>query len=354
MNINRLIIVPIAIFCFSASLFSEAQCMEKVNDEKIENHQTTLVPAGGIMAFSGEVPPSGWLLCDGKQVSSLEYPELYTIIGEKYAPEDEKSFLVKRNMAAKFEKTFYLPDLKGRVIVGVDGGSGRVTSNNTLGAQVLKYIINIGNNNPLESKKYVERINLLEKKISEIEIYQNKSVTVFISSQTALNQALITFKNVFTPHYDHYMITFNNILPSINQEYLAYQLGTVGGNVWITTGYNSVNTTTFSNGNSIPVFFSKCDGGGYLSSNNYTQKISGNSLFGGLCGTMHIYNPNNANVYTNSTFMSNYCIDNEGTIASCQGSSSVPNNNHDSIRFNLGGNAFFVNGTIRIYGIRKD
>ena len=66
--------------------------------------------------------------------SSLTYPGLYEVIKEKYAPENIRAFLIERNGVAVLEKTFYIPDLRGRVIVGVDGGTGRVASNNTIGS----------------------------------------------------------------------------------------------------------------------------------------------------------------------------------------------------------------------------
>ncbi|MCE3239210.1 MAG: 19, gp19 [Gammaproteobacteria bacterium] len=141
-------LILIAACCIASSLWAEVQGADEGKDQRGESSAAVRyvapkedvrsfseeeVPTGSIMAFAGAVAPQGWLLCDGKQESSLEYPELYRVIGEKYAPEDEKPFLIKRNMAAKFEKTFYLPDLIGRVIVGVDERGVRVTSNNTLG-----------------------------------------------------------------------------------------------------------------------------------------------------------------------------------------------------------------------------
>ncbi|WP_415894646.1 phage tail protein [Neptuniibacter sp. PT34_22] len=52
---------------------------------------------------------AGWLFCDGSAVSSKECWELFDIIGTAYGGDGEQ---------------FYLPDLRGRFIRGVDGGSG--------------------------------------------------------------------------------------------------------------------------------------------------------------------------------------------------------------------------------------
>lgn len=92
------------------------------------------IPVGSVIAFAGFTAPDGWLMCDGKQYSSLEYFELYDEINTKYVPNDEIDFVKKFNQKSKEEKIFYVPDLQGRVIVGVGGDkTERVTSNNKLG-----------------------------------------------------------------------------------------------------------------------------------------------------------------------------------------------------------------------------
>lgn len=74
------------------------------------------VPSGTIVPYGGAVPPPGWLLCDGAAVSSTDYPELSealgTAWGEGTSDEDDAT-------------DFNLPDLRGRFLRGVDGGSGR-------------------------------------------------------------------------------------------------------------------------------------------------------------------------------------------------------------------------------------
>lgn len=89
--------------------------------------QGQTLPSGVVMAFAGSVPPGGYLLCFGQTVSQSTYPGLFSAIGTTYGP------AVGGN--------FTLPDLRGRVIAGLDnmGGSaaGRLTariSGSTLGA----------------------------------------------------------------------------------------------------------------------------------------------------------------------------------------------------------------------------
>lgn len=78
-----------------------------------------IIPIGVVNPFAGGSAPSGWLLCDGAEVSQVTYPTLYALI------------LATWGTAASGQ--FKLPDLRGRVITGADGGAGRIASNNALG-----------------------------------------------------------------------------------------------------------------------------------------------------------------------------------------------------------------------------
>lgn len=69
------------------------------------------LPIGAIIAFSGEIVPSGWLLCDGSVVSRTTYSELFNAIGLNYV-EDGVEWLD--------EERFPLPNAKGRALVGKD------------------------------------------------------------------------------------------------------------------------------------------------------------------------------------------------------------------------------------------
>lgn len=79
-------------------------------------------PAGIIMPFAGTVAPQGCLFCDGSAVSRTTYAALFEVIGTTYGAGDG-------------ETTFNIPDLSGRVVIGVSnshalgttGGSETVT-----------------------------------------------------------------------------------------------------------------------------------------------------------------------------------------------------------------------------------
>jgi microcystin-dependent protein len=61
-----------------------------------------------------------WLLCDGRSLEILSYPQLYTIIGDSFGSEDDEHF--------------NLPDFRGRVAGFIGQGTG--LTNRTLGNSV--------------------------------------------------------------------------------------------------------------------------------------------------------------------------------------------------------------------------
>jgi microcystin-dependent protein len=77
------------------------------------SHNAILFPAGVFVPFAGEVEniPSGWMLCDGSEVSRSEYANLYNAIGVCWGTGDGST-------------TFNIPDLRGMFLRGVSGDSG--------------------------------------------------------------------------------------------------------------------------------------------------------------------------------------------------------------------------------------
>jgi microcystin-dependent protein len=79
---------------------------------------SAFVPTGAMLMWLTDVPPAGWLLCDGQTVSRTTYAPLFGVIGTSFGGGDGST-------------TFNLPDLRGRVPLGKDnmGGlsAGRVT-----------------------------------------------------------------------------------------------------------------------------------------------------------------------------------------------------------------------------------
>lgn len=64
-----------------------------------------LVPAGTIIMSAALQTPAGYLLCDGRELSKVEYADLYAVIGNKYTDISSTT-------------TFKIPNMVGRVAVG--------------------------------------------------------------------------------------------------------------------------------------------------------------------------------------------------------------------------------------------
>lgn len=68
---------------------------------------SVLPPAGAIMPYAGAAAPTGWLLADGSEVSRSTYSDLFDVCGTTYGAGDGST-------------TFNLPDLQGKIPVGLD------------------------------------------------------------------------------------------------------------------------------------------------------------------------------------------------------------------------------------------
>jgi microcystin-dependent protein len=65
------------------------------------------LPSGSITQFAGSSAPTGWLSCDGANVSRTTYAALFAVVGTTYGVGDGST-------------TFGLPNMKGRIPVGYD------------------------------------------------------------------------------------------------------------------------------------------------------------------------------------------------------------------------------------------
>jgi microcystin-dependent protein len=79
-----------------------------------------IAPFGMVVAWTTASAPTHWLLCDGSDVSRTTYADLFAAIGITYG-------------AGNGTTTFTLPDLRGRVIIMVDGAANRITAASTGG-----------------------------------------------------------------------------------------------------------------------------------------------------------------------------------------------------------------------------
>jgi len=72
-------------------------------------------PIGMISIWPGASTPDDWLDCNGQAVSRTAYADLFTVIGTQFGAGDGST-------------TFNVPNLKGRVIAGLDTGQAEFDS----------------------------------------------------------------------------------------------------------------------------------------------------------------------------------------------------------------------------------
>lgn len=71
----------------------------------IADPNLAITPLGGIIPYAGAAAPTGWLLCNGAQVSRVTYQSLFNLIGTTYGAGDGST-------------TFNVPDLSQRFPLG--------------------------------------------------------------------------------------------------------------------------------------------------------------------------------------------------------------------------------------------
>jgi microcystin-dependent protein len=93
----------------SASIFEV-----EATDDVEAGSSSVFLPTGSIVPYAGPTAPDGWLLCDGSVVNIFDYPDLSNIIQTQFG--------------SSTSTTFTLPDLRGRVVAGVDNMDNSVGS----------------------------------------------------------------------------------------------------------------------------------------------------------------------------------------------------------------------------------
>jgi microcystin-dependent protein len=84
------------------------------------NQFALLVPTGTIVTYAGTIAPAGWFICDGSAKSKTVYTNLFNVVGTIYG-ESGSNFL--------------LPNLKGKVPVGLDNSQSEFNTIGQLGGE---------------------------------------------------------------------------------------------------------------------------------------------------------------------------------------------------------------------------
>lgn len=78
-------------------------------ERKLQSDQVEGDPTGTVKMFAGASAPTGYMVCDGSGLDTTTYASLFAVIGYTYGGAGA---------------TFNLPDLRGRMPVGVGTGAG--------------------------------------------------------------------------------------------------------------------------------------------------------------------------------------------------------------------------------------
>jgi microcystin-dependent protein len=74
------------------------------------NQSTSSNPVGTIISFAGSTAPSGYLVCDGSEISRATYADLFSVLGTTWG-------------AGNGTTTFNIPDLRGQFLRGFGGNT---------------------------------------------------------------------------------------------------------------------------------------------------------------------------------------------------------------------------------------
>ena len=66
----------------------------------------SIIPVGTVFPFAGTSAPEGWMMCDGRSLNNVDYPELFSVLGYSHG--------------GNLTSAFNIPDYRGRFLRGSD------------------------------------------------------------------------------------------------------------------------------------------------------------------------------------------------------------------------------------------
>jgi len=95
------------------------------NDLSDKPTPTAPVPTGSVTAFAGSAAPTGYVLCDGSEYSETTEAALFAVISTTY------------NTGGETANHFRVPDLRGRVVAGLDSANNVLNETTSINGAVL-------------------------------------------------------------------------------------------------------------------------------------------------------------------------------------------------------------------------
>jgi len=100
-------------------------------DYKVNGTNLQTVPTGTVSAFAGSAAPTGYLLCDGSPVNRTTYAALASVLEDPSAP---GTYIYGDGDGST---TFNLPDLRGRVVAGLDSANNVLNDTTSIDGTAL-------------------------------------------------------------------------------------------------------------------------------------------------------------------------------------------------------------------------
>ena len=198
-----------------------------------------------IIAYSSSNAPDGYLMCYGQSISRTTYAELFNVIGTTYGSINSNEFS--------------LPDLRGRVIAGIDSNQGILTEGSNLGNKLgsQTHTLTIDEMPAHTHDIYNTSVASGSTRALAATIVNNASVLTTVSGTTSTGGGL-PHSNVQPTIVMNYIIKYS----SVQNQFTQSNIYNITSNVYYTSNeyYTSNNITsnlfiTGSNVNSITNIF---------------------------------------------------------------------------------------------------
>ncbi|WP_371346722.1 IPT/TIG domain-containing protein [Ancylobacter sp. IITR112] len=177
----------------------------------------TARPKGStVAAFTGEIrilaglptqTPNGWVLCDGAELKISDQQVLYSLIGNMFG--------------GKAPSTFRVPDLRGRITVGLGNGPG-LTPRHTIGQTFGDATVQLG---PGQMPAHTHAFNVLKQEATLTTpkpgvMYAASPDCLFYQAPTTAATTQVSFdaRTVSVPDKESGM--HNNLMPSVAMYYM--------------------------------------------------------------------------------------------------------------------------------------
>jgi microcystin-dependent protein len=228
-------------------------------------------PTGLIVSYAGSVSsvdtPNGWLLCDGRSVLRSTYSKLFERIGTTYGSVNDKSF--------------NLPNLKGRVVMGFCDTTSTTSLTGVSGANLTTdTIVSVGSvggefNHQLVASEVplvqtpisIGTINPISRRLYSAN--SNGGSTVSMGSQ--VSGGLKALFGGTLPEYITFAYSFRQACGAVTNKGSWQSLGCSGNNAWAS---GSVTVSPDKNGD---VYFKVSDQGWGYQTLNVTIYLPGAS-----------------------------------------------------------------------------